>query len=182
MCPYTASLEIKLLISSHQYFHDAVQHLDLKAEDARTLFGWNYYPAPRSGTPQAQQLRLLPHADTDVITLLFQRPGANPSVPRQHLRTLIPSSPGILLWAVHLTKACRSPVRLAMHCSKVSPCMLVCAHENGRLRFAALPAVHAKPAAWLGSYKQMCPHGFTWQNNRAIVHLAKQPDNTVIVH
>lgn len=51
------------------------QHLDLRAEDARTLFGWNYYPAPKQGTPQAQQLRLLPHADTDVITLLFQRPG-----------------------------------------------------------------------------------------------------------
>ncbi|KAK9915336.1 hypothetical protein WJX75_007797 [Coccomyxa subellipsoidea] len=51
------------------------EHLDLQAEDARTLFGWNFYPAPKPGSPQARQLRLLPHADTDVITLLFQRPG-----------------------------------------------------------------------------------------------------------
>ncbi|EIE19347.1 Clavaminate synthase-like protein [Coccomyxa subellipsoidea C-169] len=51
------------------------EHLDLQASDARTLFGWNYYPAPKPGSGQARQLRLLPHADTDVITLLFQRPG-----------------------------------------------------------------------------------------------------------
>lgn len=61
-------------ISNHQRLR-FLQHLDVAAEDARTLFGWNFYPAPQPGTPEAQQLRLLPHADTDVITLLFQHPG-----------------------------------------------------------------------------------------------------------
>ena len=52
-----------------------VQHLDLAAEDCRTLFGWNVYPDPVTHGLRSDQLRLLPHADTDVISLLFQRPG-----------------------------------------------------------------------------------------------------------
>lgn len=51
------------------------QHLNPEAPDNNTLFGWNYYPDPASSNLQPDQLRLLPHADTDVITLLFQKPG-----------------------------------------------------------------------------------------------------------
>ena len=39
------------------------------------MFGWNYYPDPHESKLRSDQLRLLPHADTDVITLLFQKPG-----------------------------------------------------------------------------------------------------------
>ena len=53
----------------------SLQHLNLEAEDCRTLFGWNHYPDPKRQGLRSDQLRLLPHADTDVITLLFQRPG-----------------------------------------------------------------------------------------------------------
>lgn len=52
-----------------------MQHLDTEAADNRTLFGWNYYPDPHKSKLRPDQLRLLPHADTDVITLLFQKPG-----------------------------------------------------------------------------------------------------------
>ena len=52
-----------------------MQQLDRGAEDCRTLFGWNHYPDPLKQGLRADQLRLLPHADTDIITLLFQRPG-----------------------------------------------------------------------------------------------------------
>lgn len=51
------------------------QHLNWRDKDCRTLFGWNHYPDPVEQGLQPNQLRLLPHADTDVITLLFQRPG-----------------------------------------------------------------------------------------------------------
>ena len=53
-----------------------MQHLDPEAADNRTLFGWNYYPDPQKCKLRPDQLRLLPHADTDVITLLFQKPGS----------------------------------------------------------------------------------------------------------
>ena len=53
-----------------------MQHLEPEAEDNRTLFGWNYYPDPHKSKLRSDQLRLLPHADTDVITLLFQKPGS----------------------------------------------------------------------------------------------------------
>ena len=61
-----------------------MQHLDPEAADNRTLFGWNYYPAPDKCKLRSDQLRLLPHADTDVITLLFQKPGTSSSLLLTH--------------------------------------------------------------------------------------------------
>ncbi|KAK9796266.1 hypothetical protein WJX73_008902 [Symbiochloris irregularis] len=49
--------------------------LDVDAKDCLTTFGWNRYPDPKQQGLRTDQLRLLPHADTDIITLLFQRPG-----------------------------------------------------------------------------------------------------------
>ncbi len=101
--------------------------MDLEAEDARTLLGWNYYPAPKFGTPQAHQLRLLPHADTDVITLLFQRPGVVPHAPLQRLLTPLLTSPiGQLGVGSTHNKHLMCPIQDAMQCSKVLPCILLC--------------------------------------------------------
>lgn len=87
---YCAALSSGLLTVIH-----CLQHLNWRDKDCRTLFGWNHYPDPVEQGLQPNQLRLLPHADTDVITLLFQRPG-NPCVlktssmhtPEQCLRLL----------------------------------------------------------------------------------------------
>ena len=73
----TSAVQVKTTfqLRSARHCFLALQHLNTEAEDNRTLFGWNYYPDPRKSKLRPDQLRLLPHADTDVITLLFQKPG-----------------------------------------------------------------------------------------------------------
>ena len=86
-----------------------MQHLEPEAEDNRTLFGWNYYPDPHKSKLRSDQLRLLPHADTDVITLLFQKPGSGMmhAATRHDLLLLV----CLLLLFLHLTNShtCAQP-------------------------------------------------------------------------
>ena len=54
-----------------------VQWLDLQAGSNPSLLAWNYYP-PKQRTAEGQgakEFRLHAHADTDFLTLVFQRPG-----------------------------------------------------------------------------------------------------------
>lgn len=54
-----------------------LQWLDLQAGNNGSLLAWNYYP-PKQRSSYGEgdkEFRLHAHADTDFLTLVFQRPG-----------------------------------------------------------------------------------------------------------
>ena len=52
-----------------------LQAMDTEREDSLSACNWMHYPDVSHREVPAGQLRLHPHADNDILTLLFQRTG-----------------------------------------------------------------------------------------------------------